>query len=194
MMVETKGDSLSKIKQLKAIAAKRHILAQELFGTDYDSKTWTRSGARGFITIPCVLSILFRIMDSMTSGKPVSSTYFTLWCHTWDHPMVDIKNEKEFAFESGFSGERAVYTWKDRMRKLKELGFIESISIEHEFRYILIMNPYTVIEQMEKSTVLPKNGYLNAYKLMVAERVRGETSPHEQYDVEKKQAKRKRTV
>lgn len=165
------GAAMSRASRQRALTERRQILAQQLFGENYGNRTWDRTKSRGFITVPCTMSLIFRIVDSINPGKPVSYTYFTLWCHTWDHPMVEIKNEKEFAFESGFTGERSVYTWKERMKKLKLDGLIEAKSTEHEFGYVLILNPYTAIENMITKKVIQNEGYINAFKRIISERV-----------------------
>jgi hypothetical protein len=55
------------------------------------------------------------------------------------------------AYESGFTGQRAVYTWKDRMKNLTEIGFIKSASgASGEFSYVLILNPYYVVKEIKK--------------------------------------------
>jgi hypothetical protein len=85
----------------------------------------------------------------MLSGKgfPLSSTYLTLWCWVFDEAFVEIRNPKEFAYESGFSGPRGEATWRNRMRRLEELGFILSKpGIAGDFQYVLILNPIHVIE------------------------------------------------
>ena len=51
------------------------------------------------------------------------------------------------AFEAGFTGQRAEITWRDRMKKLKELGFIDTMGgSSGPYHFVLIFNPYTVIE------------------------------------------------
>lgn len=54
-----------------------------------------------------------------------------------------------YAAEAGFSGERAVDTWRRRMKRLRELGFIRTKKgVSGDFHYILLMNPNVVIELM----------------------------------------------
>ena len=65
--------------------------------------------------------------------------------------LVKIKNPREFAFESGFGGPRGEATWRDRMLRLQELGFIKSKpGLAGEFQFILLMNPFLVIEALYK--------------------------------------------
>ena len=115
---------------------------------------WNRKKRKGFTTIPRAMPFFMIIMDELSSGKPLSKTYFTLWCHVFDEPLIEIKNPISFAFESGFSGQRLVSTWTDRMRKLAELGFIKSKPGQYgEFSVILILNPYIIIKKLHDNGV-----------------------------------------
>ncbi|WP_420007107.1 hypothetical protein, partial [Vibrio cholerae] len=89
------------------------------------------------------------------------STYLALWCNVFDENFLEIKEKRRYAFESGFSGERAVTTWTNRMRKLENLGFIEAREgIEGEFSYVLLINPLEVIKNIY--TEKPKDEMYNA--------------------------------
>jgi len=93
------------------------------------------------------------IIDSLTKGKPASSTYLTLWCRVFDSSYLRIQAQEAFAAESGFSGERKLTVWKARMRSLVEYGFIKAIEGDAgEFEHVVILNPYVVIKKLiEKS-------------------------------------------
>jgi hypothetical protein len=130
---------------------KRLALRGELWGDDInDKKLWTRQDHDGWTTVPRTMPYIARIMDKEAGkGTPVSSTYFSLWSNVFDENFLEIKEKRRYAFESGFSGERAVTTWTSRMRKLQQLGFIESKDgIEGEFSYVLIINPLEVVRSI----------------------------------------------
>ncbi|WP_212568547.1 hypothetical protein, partial [Vibrio parahaemolyticus] len=80
-------------------------------------------------------------MDKFSGkGKPLSSTYLSLWCNVFDEGFLEIEDKHRFAFESGFSSERAITTWTTRMRKLEELGFIQSKrGANGDFNYVLLI-------------------------------------------------------
>ena len=84
---------------------------------------WDKEEVKGFATIPRTLPYIFKIMDDLSRHKPVSSTYFALWCRLWDSSgLIKIKNPTTLAVESGFSGQRAVSTWRIRMKILEQKG------------------------------------------------------------------------
>lgn len=110
---------------------------------------WDRQTSDGWLSVPRSMPLLMRIMDSLSKGKPVSSAYLDLWCRTYDDSFVIAGNEREMAFFSGFTGERAVRTWSSRITILKELGFIDvKEGPSGPISYILIFNPYHVIHRL----------------------------------------------
>ena len=126
-------------------------LRDELWPGLEDGDLWQRNKAVGFTTIPRTMPLLLQIMDDMSNGRPVSGCYLALWGRVWDECMVTITNPRELAFESGYSGQRADYTWVRRMRTLAELNFIDSRrGPSGEFNYVLIWNPYKVVATYRK--------------------------------------------
>jgi hypothetical protein len=139
-------------KQSKSLSERRKRLRNNLWPDVPESRLWLRTQRIGFTTIPRTMGLIGRIIDQMSGkGFPLSSTYLTLWCWVFDEAFVEIRNPKEFAYESGFSGPRGESTWRSRMRRLEELGFIMSKpGIVGEFQYVLILNPIHVIEDYYK--------------------------------------------
>lgn len=70
-----------------------------------------------------------------------------LWCRVFDEAFVKIDNEAIAAAEAGYTGERNVTTWREHLRVLKDLGFIDyKEGPGGSFQYILILNPYHVVK------------------------------------------------
>lgn len=113
------------------------------------------------------MNLIGRIMDQLSGkGHPVFSTYLTLWCRVYDEAFVEIRNDREVAFESGFSGTRGEVTWRGRMRKLQELGFVDiKPGLASEFQYVLILNPVHVIIKNYAAKELSQD---MAYKALMA--------------------------
>lgn len=126
--------------------AKKQIAQRELLWPGAEPWLWHRKANKGFATIPKTMPIILQIMDDLSNGKPLSSTYLGLWCATWDNSMINIAKPNEMAHAAGFTGQRAAYTWQGRINLLRELRFIDvkagkSGSISH----ILLWNPHYVI-------------------------------------------------
>jgi hypothetical protein len=133
----------------KTASERRKDLRQRLWPDILDEELWIRTQKTGFTTIPRTMPLLMRIMDTLAGkGTPVSLSYLTLWCWTYDEALVEIRHPKQFAYESGFSGPRAESLWKGRMRKLEELGLIRSKpGLSGDYHYVLLLNPILVIER-----------------------------------------------
>ena len=145
------------------LAEKRENLKAQLWGEELEElKFWHRKLHNGFTTVPRTMPQISRIMDKLAGkGTPVSSTYFSLWCNVFDESFLEVKDKMRLSFESGFSGERAVTTWTNRMRKLEYLGFIKSKGgASGDFNYVLILNPLNVIESLYKEK--EKDDFYNA--------------------------------
>jgi hypothetical protein len=106
---------------------------------------WHRKRHHGFTTIPRTMPEIMNIIDVKSKNKPAGRTYFGLWVRTYDEGIVIIENPMSLAAEAGFTGERAVTTWRDRMAMLQKLGFIDARpGSSGDFHYVLIYNPHKV--------------------------------------------------
>lgn len=129
----------------KAIVAKQ-LAQREALWPGASPWLWNRSAHKGFATIPKTMPLILRIMDDLSNGKPLSSTYLALWCDTWDNSMVNLAKPQEMAHAAGFTGQRAVYTWRTRMWLLKQLRFIDiKPGKSGDISHVLIWNPHQII-------------------------------------------------
>lgn len=132
----------------KKIIEKQLQLRKTLWPDLDESFLWIRTEKDGFTTIPRTIPIILWMMNSLSKNKPVSSTYLELWCRAFDQCIVRLSNHQEHAFHAGFTGQRSVPTWKERIRILVELGFIDvKPGPSGEISYALIFNPYNVIKR-----------------------------------------------
>lgn len=143
---------MAKSKQKKRIS-RNTKLRKRIFPDIEDDDIWNWKNEDGFATVPRTLPHFGKIMDSLSKGKPLSSTYIALWCRLWDESgIIKNTNSSELAWESGFSGQRAVTTWRMRMKKLTDLGFIRIKKFgTEEYGYIVLMHPYDVSKTLYKN-------------------------------------------
>jgi hypothetical protein len=136
----------------KKAAERRKFLRNHMWPEVAEEQLWLRKKKIGFTTIPRTMSLIGRIQDNASEkGFPLSSTYLTLWCWVFDEAFLEIRNPKEFAFESGFTGPRAEVTWKNRMQRLQDLGFIKArTGLAGPFHYVLLLDPIQVIKNLYK--------------------------------------------
>jgi hypothetical protein len=129
------------------IAEKRTELRKRIFPDVAETDLWLRQKSTGFTTIPRALPLLLTLMDRLSKGKPVSNTYFELWCRMFDECFLNLK-PREMAFHAGFSGQRAEQTWAERIRILEKLEFIKTQpGPEGELSFAVVLNPYKVIKR-----------------------------------------------
>ncbi|TKC91718.1 hypothetical protein FAZ69_04560 [Trinickia terrae] len=113
---------------------------------------WHRKKNDGYISIPRTLPIVMQAIDMLSKGQPAGHTLFCLWARSPDHPVVTIENPSTFASEAGFTGERAVDTWRRRMKTLEELWFIRAKpGPSGDFHYVLLTNPNAVVEYLRST-------------------------------------------
>jgi hypothetical protein len=110
---------------------------------------WDRNERDGFSTVPRAMPLIMNIMDGLSDkGFPVGQTYLELWCRLYDELFLTLNRPEEMAFYAGFTGQRAVRTWKDRVKRLADLGFIDIKSGPlGDMSYAIFFNPYHVIKR-----------------------------------------------
>ena len=136
-----------------------------------DLPIWNRQTSDGYTTVPRTLSQLGAIADALSGkGKPVMQTYLELWCRVYDNGFINLNRQQEIAFASGFSGQRAVATWRERMKRLQELQFIDiKEGPSGPYSYALILNPYWVIANHKhiKTKQLPQDRYVALFERVI---------------------------
>ncbi len=149
-----------KRKRAQKISSNTLKLRQELWPKLDEKDLWLRNIQQGYTTIPRPMPMILRIMDGLSNGKPVSATYFALWCRVWDECLVTITNPREMAFEVGFTGQRSESTWASRMKILVELGFINAKpGASGDYNYVLIWNPLKVIKKLNAAGEVQQQKY-----------------------------------
>jgi hypothetical protein len=121
---------------------------------------WQRKTNDGFTTLPRTLPIVMQAIDVQSKGTPAGHTLFCLWARSPDHPFITIENAMTFAAEAGFVGERAVDTWRKRMKHLRNLNMIATKpGPTGEFHYVLLLNPNAGLEWMRSHRMVQDGLY-----------------------------------
>nr|WP_319385610.1 hypothetical protein [uncultured Roseibium sp.] len=135
---------------------KQSAMQAKLFPEQDGKKYWDvkdKARTKGYTSMPRTIPLIGAMADLMAGkGKPVTSTYLELWCRCNERGFVNVSKHSDVSFASGFSGERGISTWKQRLRKLEALGFISIQSgTAGEIHYVQIWNPYLVIKFHEEA-------------------------------------------
>jgi len=110
---------------------------------------WDRQERDGFVAIPRLMPLIMSVMDDLSGkGFPVGRTYFEMWSRLMDELFLTLNRPEEMAFHAGFDGQRALRTWKDRVNRLADLGFIGlKPGPLGDLSYAIFFNPYHVIKR-----------------------------------------------
>jgi hypothetical protein len=95
------------------------------------------------------MPLMMSIMDDLSGkGFPVSRTYLEMWARLRDEQFLTLNRPEEMAFHAGFEGQRALRTWKDRVQRLADLGFIGlKPGPLGDLSYAIFYNPYHVVKR-----------------------------------------------
>lgn len=136
---------MATVKAISAMAKRQKELRDHLW-PGMEGWLWERKTQKGFATIPKTMPLILKIMDEMTKGVPVSSTYFALWCSTWDNNFVSLSRAGDLANAAGFGGQRAEHTWAARMKALHALEFVDiKPGKSGPLGHAIIWNPHFII-------------------------------------------------
>ncbi|MEW7849537.1 hypothetical protein AB2N08_12620 [Massilia aurea] len=138
-------------KAQKATLAMR----KQLWPDITDEHLWLRNDRDGFTTIPRTMPLFMDLIadasKQVTAGKsvPAGKAYLVLWCRVFDEGLVKIEVEAAAAMEAGYTGERNVTTWREHLRVLKELGFIDyAAGLAGPCQFVLLLNPYHAVRAL----------------------------------------------
>jgi len=103
-------------------------------------------------------------------GEDLSRVYQELWYRVNDDGLVEIRDEKEIAFACGYAPDsRGVRSLKDRIRQLKDLGFVRTAKrFTQEHYYVFIQNPELVVRKVEDKGKLPE-AWVSEYEKRIDE-------------------------
>jgi len=150
-----------------AVAMRKH-----LWPDVGDDELWLVGDKRkkGFSPIPRTMPILMNMIGDAskqvgTKSVPAGRTYLTLWCRVFGEGLVRIDNEMIAASEAGYVGERSVSTWREHMRVLKDLGFIDYRGgPAGPMQYILLLNPYRIAQLLRTKKWISEIQYTGLFQ------------------------------
>jgi hypothetical protein len=140
------------IKAKRAIAKRKIELREKLWPGVKQEHIWERS-RDGFGSVPRALPLMITIMNHLSdTGKPVGGAYLEIFCRLRDEGFISLNQQEDMALASGFTGQRYLHTFRDRLSKLEEMKFISlKEGAINRFGYALIWNPYHAIRRHHES-------------------------------------------
>ena len=130
------------------ILARQIDIRQRLWPDLAEPELWSRAN-EGWIALPRLMPLMMNIMDDLSGkGYPVGRTYLELWTRLRDEQFLTLNRPDEMALHAGFEGQRAQRTWRDRVSRLADLGFIGlKDGPLGPMSYAVFYNPYHVIKR-----------------------------------------------
>lgn len=127
----------------------RQIAARSKLWPDIDTPMLWDMDKDGWVAVPRLMPLMMNIMDDLSGkGYPVGRTYLELWARLREERFLTLNRPEEMAFHAGFEGQRALRTWRDRVQRLANLGFIGlRPGPLGDLSYAVFYNPYHIVKR-----------------------------------------------
>jgi hypothetical protein len=112
-------------------------------------------------SLPLVLNLLR--LRTISGQKDPSAVYLELLSRHMGEGLVEMTLEDEHAFAAGYTGTRAVRSWRDRMRILEDCGFIRGMKKGSRYWYVLLRHPAVALDELRASGRVPDEWW-DAYR------------------------------
>ncbi|MGD0905403.1 MAG: hypothetical protein ABR924_21120 [Terracidiphilus sp.] len=100
--------------------------------------------------MPIILRILAE--KSVSGDMDLTRTYLGVWCDNYGQGIVEIADERLYAETAGLRGARGVRSWRDRMAKLSDLGFLHlHQGVSRNIGFVAILHPYPAVERLRRA-------------------------------------------
>jgi hypothetical protein len=164
-----------------AIDRKQEALREELW-PDSASRVWKAYEEKGYCCLPRVLPLLLRLMNDkgIIGGKAgdCGPVYVELLARGRGQGIVELGNEGEHAYLAGYSGTRAVRSWRERVAGLEKAGFIEVQARPNQrVGVVLLVHPHLVAQRLHRLGLVGGEWWATYQRLL---REHGATVPREE--------------
>jgi len=105
----------------------------------------------GWFKSPRTLPLLLVLLKTkvLRGKESPASTYLELLSHHYGGGLVELRSESEHAYAAGFTGTRAVRSWKERITVLEKVGFIKTQGLgAQKLKYVLLLHPVNVVQAL----------------------------------------------
>lgn len=129
-----------------------------------DAEMWRGVKEKGWFAAPRYLPAVLALLDEkeLRGDQDLSRVYIDLWTRTYDEGLVQVTTDKEHALACGFPNR--VRSWRDRLRKLEELGFVKVFAVgASDFAYIGMVHPYIAVQRLRRKGKLTNERLWNLF-------------------------------
>lgn len=129
---------------------------------------WTRHTDDGYSTVPRTLPLIMTLIDLLDGNVDASRVYAELWSRVHDEGFIEMVDDAEHAYASGYVTQRGERTWRERMKVLADLGFVKAKPKGNwQYGYVLLVHPHDVVETLMKT----RNDIPEAWRTMYLQRI-----------------------
>ena len=145
------GFNMANSKRRTKADLRRESQRKLLFPDVKDSELWASSN-QGWCLTPRTMPLVLHAIRALSKGSSAAETYLALWCNCISESIVEMTNKSNLIAAAGYTGHTNERTWKERMKKLEELGFIKISSGKHgDISCVLIPNPHLVLKRHKEN-------------------------------------------
>lgn len=154
------------LKATKKSAKSKHfekklLATRDSLWPDAAHHVWSRKTYDGFTSIPRILPLMFHLLADIHEKKNPYRVYFELWSRANDLGFIEVRDEEELAYASGYTGQRAIRTWREHIDLLEDYGFIETKPKgNRRCAYILLINPYLIAAKLNSEGKVGENWWI----------------------------------
>lgn len=104
---------------------------------------WKGPEEKGYFCSPRSLPLVLLALSSKgVSGEhDPSLVYLELLSRHHGQGVIEMGHEEDHAFAAGYTSNRAVRTWRDRMKVLEDAGFIRTSGGARKYSRVLLVHP-----------------------------------------------------
>lgn len=150
----------------KKISKKRMELRERLDPGSGDI-VWPQPEESGWSKLPRTTAIILAIMGEkqINGERDLTGTYLDLCDRNMGEGIVELEDEKVHACIAGFSADRGGRSWRERMDRLAQLGFIKIFAHgPRKYARVIIVHPHIAIRKLHEKSLVPEE----LWELLVA--------------------------
>jgi hypothetical protein len=93
------------------------------------------------------------LIDELSAKDRPGRLYLALWSYDYGDGYVEVPDPARIALEAGYTSGRAERTFVERMKTLRDLGFIRARALgSREFGHVLLRDPHRVVLELHASS------------------------------------------
>jgi hypothetical protein len=130
-----------------AAQARRRQLKKEFWPAEV---AWRGPEEKGYFCSPRSLPLVLLALSSKAiSGEhDPSPVYVELLSRHHGQGVIEMGHEDDHAYAAGYTSNRAVRTWRDRMKVLEDAGFIRTSGGARKYSKVLLVHPSIVMKAL----------------------------------------------